>query len=252
MKVYGYVRVSTMKQNIERQIRNIKAEYPDAVIVTDEYTGTKMDRPGWMKLLRSVKRGDMVVFDSVSRMSRNADEGFQIYEELYRNGVELVFLKERHIDTAVYRKALENSVPMTGTNVDLILKGINDYLLCIAKEQIKLVFAQAEKEAVDLHERTREGMKTAKLNGKRIGTEAGSTLTNHRAAAIKELIQKYSRDFDGGLNDVDMLAMLAGKTVTFETPAPTKSDPGRMQQVTKSAKIDRGTFYKYKRELKAE
>ena len=37
-KVYGYCRVSTMKQSIERQIRNVKAVYPDAVIVVDEYT----------------------------------------------------------------------------------------------------------------------------------------------------------------------------------------------------------------------
>ena len=49
--IYGYCRVSRRTQNIERQIRNIKAKYPDAVIVTDEYTGTRLDRPGWTRLL---------------------------------------------------------------------------------------------------------------------------------------------------------------------------------------------------------
>lgn len=57
---------------------------------------------------------------------------------------------------------------MTGTNVDFILKGINEYLMTLAKEQIKLAFEQSEKEVADLHQRTREGLVTAKLNGKQV------------------------------------------------------------------------------------
>ena len=45
MTVYGYARVSTLKQKIERQIANIKEQYPDAVIITESYTGTTTDRP---------------------------------------------------------------------------------------------------------------------------------------------------------------------------------------------------------------
>ena len=109
-KRYGYVRISTVKQSIERQIRNIKDQYPDAFIVTDEYTGTKLDRPGWMKLYKTVKEGDTIIFDEVSRMSRDADEGFAVYEDLYRRGVNLVFIKEPHISTAVYRQQAENQI----------------------------------------------------------------------------------------------------------------------------------------------
>lgn len=58
---------------------------------------------------------------------------------------------------------------MTGTNVDFILKGINEYLMALAKEQIKLAFEQSEKEVADLHQRTREGLLTARLNGKQVG-----------------------------------------------------------------------------------
>lgn len=58
---------------------------------------------------------------------------------------------------------------MTNTNVDIILEGINKYLLLLAKEQIRIAFEQAEKEVLDLHQRTSEGIKTAKLNGKQIG-----------------------------------------------------------------------------------
>ena len=222
-KVYGYCRVSTMKQSIERQIRNVKAVYPDAVIVVDEYTGTRLDRPGWMKLYRQLQPGDTIVFDQVSRMSRDADEGFQVYEELFRRGVNLIFLKEPHINTETYKKALENGVPMTGTNVDFILEGVNKYLLSLAKEQIRLAFDQAEKEVEDLHQRTREGIETARLNGKQIGQPKGAKLTTKKSIAAKEIIRERSKDFNGDLSDLEVMKLTG---------------------------IARGTYYKYKRELK--
>ena len=121
MSIYGYARISTKKQSIERQIRNIKAEYPDAHIVQEAYTGTSVNRPEWNKLYSLLKENDTVIFDSVSRMSRNAEDGFALYEELYNKGVNLIFLKEHHIDTDTYKKALAGSITMTGTNVDYIL-----------------------------------------------------------------------------------------------------------------------------------
>lgn len=81
MSVYGYCRISTAKQSIDRQVRNIMAEYPTAHIVQEAYTGTSILRPEWSKLYRILKKGDTVVFDSVSRMSRNAEEGFSLYED---------------------------------------------------------------------------------------------------------------------------------------------------------------------------
>ena len=118
MSIYGYCRISTAKQSIDRQTRNIKAEYPTAHIVQEAYTGTSIFRPEWLKLYRILRAGDVVVFDSVSRMSRNAEEGFTLYEDLYHKGIRLVFLKEHHIDTETYKKALSGSIAMTGTNVD--------------------------------------------------------------------------------------------------------------------------------------
>lgn len=222
-KVYGYARISTRKQSLERQVRNIKSVYPSAVIVEETYTGTSIDRKEWNKLLRRVDSGDVIVFDSVSRMSRNAQEGFDIYEELYGRGVELVFLKEPHINTETYKNALENNIKMTGTNVDFILEGINKYLFALAKEQIRLAFEQAEKEVKDLQQRTREGIETARLNGKQIGTPLGAKLTTKKSITAKELIQKHSKDFSGTLSDAEVI---------------------------KLAGISRNSYYKYKRELR--
>ena len=221
--IYGYCRISTNKQNIERQVRNIEREYPNAKIIKEVYTGTKIDRIEFNKLLKIVKQGDTIVFDSVSRMSRNAEEGFKLYQELFDKGVELVFIKEQHINTSTYKKALSNNIELTNTNVDFILDGINKYLMALAKEQIILAFAQAEKEVQDLHQRTKEGIETARLNGKQIGQRPGIKLTTKKSIKAKEDIIKYSKDFKGSLSDVDTMKLLG---------------------------ISRNSYYKYKKELK--
>ena len=221
-KVYGYCRISTRKQSIERQERNIKAEYKDAIIFKEAYTGTKIDRPVFNKLLNIVKQGDTIVFDSVSRMSRNSEEGFILYQELFNKGVELVFLKEKHINTETYKKALTNNIQLTGTNVDFILEGVNKYLLSLAKEQIKIAFDQAEKEVEDLHQRTKEGIETARVNGKQIGQKKGIKLTTKKRIIAKEQIIKYSKDFNGTLKDIEVMKLIG---------------------------IARNSYYKYKKEL---
>lgn len=222
---YGYCRISRAKQSIERQIRNIKAEYPEAVIIQEVFTRTRLDRKEWPKLYKAVKAGDTIVFDSVSRMSGNADEGFTAYEELYNRGVKLVFLKEPHINTDTYKQALESNVKLTGGSVDFILEGVNKYLMALAKEQIKLAFQQSEKEVEDLHQRTKEGIETARLNGKQIGQKEGAKLTTKKSVASKELILKHSKDFNGTLADADVMTLTG---------------------------LARNTYYKYKKELKEE
>ncbi len=89
------------KQSIQRQIDNITAVYPNAEIIAETYTGTMSEHPQWAKLKRKVLKQDeqiTIVFDSVSRMSRNADEGFKEYQALFDRGVSLVFLKEPHLN----------------------------------------------------------------------------------------------------------------------------------------------------------
>ena len=223
MCIYGYARISRAKQSIERQIRNIKAAYPTATIIQEVFTRTSLNRKEWQKLYNKVKAGDTIIFDSVSRMSGNAEEGFNAYQELYNRGVELVFLKEPHINTATYKKALENNVELTGTSVDYIIEGVNKYLMALAKEQIILAFEQSEKEVMDLHQRTKEGIETARLNGKQIGQPKGAKLTTKKSLAAKEVILKHSKDFNGTLSDDDCI---------------------------KLAGISRNSFYKYKKELK--
>ena len=204
--VYGYCRISTPTQNIDRQKRNILDRYPKAKLFCEAYTGTTTDRPEWCKLKAILKKGDTVVFDEISRMSRNADEGIKLYMELYDKGIELVFLKEPQCNTATYSETLKN--------------------------RIDLAFQSAENEVKRLKERTREGIETARLNGKQIGRKTGSKITTKRSEEVKQIIKAKSKDFSGNMNDVEVIAYVKG--------------------ITKGGKFSRNSYYKYKSELKAE
>lgn len=224
--IYGYVRVSTDKQNIDRQIRNILAVDASAKIYQEIFTGTKTTgRHEFQKLLNKVQRGDTIIFDSVSRMSRDAAEGFELYKKLFDDGVNLVFINEPYINTDVYKATRDALVPMTNTDVDLILAGVNQYLMKLAEKQVELAFEQAQKERDDLSERTKQGLQTAKLNGKQLGRAKGTVVVTKKSDESKKKILKYSKAFGGDLSDKDLIKLLG---------------------------IDKNTYYKYKKELKSQ
>ena len=225
--VYGYARISRPTQNIERQIRNITEYEPKAKIITEAYTGTTQERPEWCRLLKRLKPDDTIIFDSVSRMSRNAEEGIEEYERLYNEGINLVFLKEHQIDTQTYRSAIHQQIEMTGNEIaDEFIKAINNVLMILARKQIYLSFKQAQKEVDDLHKRTSEGIKTAKLKGKQVGRPVGVSIVSQKSVTAKQIILQHSKDFGGTLNDTEVIKLIGN--------------------------ISRNTYYKYKKELKEE
>lgn len=238
-KIYGYCRISSFKQNIERQERNILRDFPDAIIVREVFTGRNIpQRKELVKLLRIVKAGDVIVFDAVSRMSRDAEEGFALYEELYGRGIELVFLKEHHIDTATYRQELQKQLDVPVSSGDSaadefmqgIIASLNRYIMNLAQRQIQLAFQQSQKEIDDLRQRTREGIETARRNGKQIGQKIGRTLHVKKKAPIQKLILEYSRTFGGPFRDNQVINII--------------NSSGEFR-------ISRNIYYKYKGELKA-
>ena len=233
MTVWGYARVSTASQSLERQERNISRVYPDAVVVSEAWTGTQMDRPQWDGLIRKVKSGDTIIFDSVSRMSRTASEGVKTYMDLMAKGVSLVFLKEPYIDTKTYRESLEKAkIPSvqtgeksTDTLIGGIFQAVEQYMKELAKKQIYQAFEQSEKEVQDLRQRTKEGLETARLAGKTLGRPVGSghSVVTKKEQEMLPLIKKMSKSFDGSMSDSDCMQVLG---------------------------LARNTFYKYKKKLK--
>jgi DNA invertase Pin-like site-specific DNA recombinase len=229
--IYAYCRVSTKHQRIARQITNITELYPKATIIREFYTGTTQSRPHWDKLISIIKKEDTIVFDSVSRMSRNAEEGFKDYKMLYEKGVHLVFLNEPLINTSVFDSTRNNllniNIETGNAAVDSFFKGnielINNFMMALAEEQIKAAFEQSEKEVTDLHSRISQGIREAKRNGTQIGLTQGTTLTTKKSIDCKAIIKKHSKDFGGTLDDPDVMKLCG---------------------------CSRNSYYKYKREIK--
>lgn len=198
----------------------------NASAASTSYTAFSLHKVSHSAKMSSTKRAPLILL-----MSRNADEGCQLYEDLYAQNVTLCFLKEPHINTETYRQTIQRQISTqlktgnaaTDSFVSSVIAALNQYTVDLAKEQIRLAFAQAQKEVDDLHQRTREGMLTAKLNGKQIGQERGRKLVVKKAATCKDAIKKYSKDFDGTLCDADCIRLIG---------------------------IARNTYYKYKRELR--
>ena len=224
--IYGYCRISTKHQNIERQVRNILKAYPDADIRKEAYTGTKVEgRRAFERILKEVRSGDTIVFDSVSRMSRNASEGVTLYERLYNDGIELVFLKEPHVNTSVYREALQkqqdNYIKVdtgdtsTDTFINSILEALQTFQMDLAKKQIEIAFQQSEKEVTDLRQRTKEGIETARRNGKQIGQEKGRTLHIKKKAQAKRVIKRHNKSFGGTLTNEQTWTLAGISKMTF-------------------------------------
>lgn len=231
-KVAAYLRISRASQSIERQRRNVQAVYPDAIIFEEAFTGTTLQgRKEWERLYGAAMAGKVkkIVFDSVSRMSRNAEEGFSLYQALFNAGIELEFIKEPHINTAVYKENLDKQIVAVKTGdaaTDELMKaitdGINKYMMRIAEQQIKIAFEQSEKEVNDLHQRTKEGIETARINGKQIGGIAGRKLNVKKANPSKEMIRKHCKTFGGTLTDKECMKLIG---------------------------IANNTYYKYKKEI---
>lgn len=94
--------------------------------------------------------------------------------------------------------------------------------MVLAKEQIRLAFEQSEKEVADLHQRTREGIETARLKGKQIGQLPGRKIVTKKSIAAEQIIRQHNRTFGGQLTN---------------------------EQTRKLAGISKASFYKYKAEL---
>ena len=141
------------------------------------------------------------------------------------------------INTDTYRKELEKQINLTVSTgdkatdelINTIFDALNKYVLNLAERQIALAFEQSQKEVDDLRQRTKEGIETARLNGKQIGGhKEGAKIVVKKRKPICDLIRKYSKNFDGNLNDKEVIAIFNG---------------------TDGLKISRNTYYKYKKEI---
>lgn len=151
MTVYGYARVSTKDQNLDRQLDAL-AQFPveESLVFTDHMSGRDFSRPGYKKLCERLKPGDVVVVKSIDRLGRNYDEILEQWRTLTkRKSVDVVVIDMPLLDTRVVDK------DVTGVFIaDLVL-------------QLLSYVAQVERD--NTKQRQAEGIAAARARGVRFG-----------------------------------------------------------------------------------
>ena len=150
-KQYGYARVSTREQNLDRQLsalrnRGIKKEG----LYTDKATGANFERPGYQALLKTLKKGDLLVVASIDRLGRDYDE---IQEQW------------RYITKVIQADVEVLDMPLLNTRNGI--GGLTGTFLADIVLQIMCYLAQMEREKIK--ERQREGIAAAKARGQKFG-----------------------------------------------------------------------------------
>lgn len=150
-KIYGYIRVSTKEQNEDRQLLALKEfPVPETNIFIDKLSGKEFNRPQYLRLIRKIKPGDILVVKSIDRLGRN-------YEEILDQW--RLITKEKRADIVVLDMPLLDT---RQTGKDLTGIFVADLVL-----QILSYVAQTERE--NIRQRQKEGIAAAKLRGVRFG-----------------------------------------------------------------------------------
>lgn len=137
--IFGYARVSTMDQQLDRQIDKLK-EYGIDKLFNEKITGTKKERPELQKMLEQLREGDTVIIGSLSRLGRWTKHLVELMENFNVTGVNLISLKE-NIDTTT----------ATGKLIFNIFAAISQF----------------ERDIIS--ERTKEGLRSARARGRKGG-----------------------------------------------------------------------------------
>lgn len=165
---YGYARVSTNAQHIDRQIESLhRVGLPDNAIFVDKESGKDFDRTNYKKLKRALKTGDVLYVKSIDRLGRD----YAIILEEWR-----ALTKEKGIDIVVI------DMPLLDTRIE----GKNLVGKFIADVVLQVLSFVAENERSVMRQRQAEGIKMAKLRGVRFGRPMVASPDN-----IDEIIDSY-------------------------------------------------------------
>lgn len=140
MTKYGYARVSTKDQNLERQVYALEQEGCE-IIFEEKITGTKRDRVKLNELLELLAPGDVIVFNELSRLSRSTKDMLELVDLITSKGADIKSLKETWLDTTSSQ----------GTFMLTVFAGIS----------------QLERDM--LAERTKDGLENARRKGVKFG-----------------------------------------------------------------------------------
>ena len=150
MRVFGYIRVSSRDQNEDRQLIALReVGIPSGNIFLDKHSGKDFDRPQYKKLLRKIKKDDLLYIKSIDRLGRNYEEILQQWR---------VLTKEKGADIVV----LDMPLLDTRRGKDLMGTFLSDIVL-------QLLSFVAENERNNIRQRQAEGIAAAKARGVKFG-----------------------------------------------------------------------------------
>lgn len=149
-KKFAYIRVSSQEQNEDRQVDTMKSlGIDERDIFIDKASGKNLERPKYQALKAVAREGDTIVFDSITRLSRNMQDIQKEYQYFIDTGINLEFVKEPMLNTAAKTD-------------DILKQAVNNIILTILA-----AFAQKERE--DIKKRQAEGISAARARGKHLG-----------------------------------------------------------------------------------
>ena len=169
---YAYARVSTDKQNVDRQVYELKEYVEETFIYIDKESGKDFNRHNYQKLKKTLKKGDELYIKSIDRLGRNYDLITDEFRQL-----------SKHIGVIIYIL----DMPFINTFNDTILDdSLRTFIIDIVLQILSFV---AENERINIKNRQKEGIKIAKLNGKHLGRPA-LILPNSFVDIIKQVKDK--------------------------------------------------------------
>lgn len=149
---YAYARVSTDKQNVDRQVYELKEYVEETFIYIDKESGKDFNRHNYQKLKKALKKGDELYIKSIDRLGRNYDLITDEFRQLSKNIGVIIYILD---------------MPFINTFNDTILDdSLRTFIIDIVLQILSFV---AENERINIKNRQKEGIKIAKLNGKHLG-----------------------------------------------------------------------------------
>lgn len=187
-KVYAYVRVSSKDQNIARQLAALEAFHLDKkFIYIDKLSGKDFNRPSYMKLMKRIKAGDLIIVKSIDRLGRNYDEIIDQWRSITKDkGVDIKVLDMPLLDTTLSKDILGTFI------ADLVLQVLS---FC------------AHEERSNIKQRQKEGIAAAKKRGVQFGRKPYET-----PSCFNEIVCDFNNRL---INERDALEKLKISRTTF-------------------------------------
>ncbi|MCL2320999.1 MAG: recombinase family protein [Oscillospiraceae bacterium] len=176
--VFGYARVSTQEQNLDRQLDMLKESGAEEII-KEKITGTKFDRPELNRLLDKLRIGDTVLIADLTRLGRSTKDLFNLVEQIEKKGANIKSLKENWLDTTTPQ----------GKLMFTFMAGISQF----------------ERDLIS--QRTKEGLEAARARGKKGGRKPKLDISKKKA--IYELYEQKKI----GLKDICDMFMITKPTL---------------------------------------